>query len=208
MTAGMGSPVRTASSHSSWLASAAAGRRDQVTHAQGHHVAGDQLAHVQALLVAVAPDQGLVANVGMQRGDRQLERYSLMKPSPTLKTTIAAMMTPSVGSPVAAETPAAASNRMSMGCGAGGQGPQGQSPCGWPARCGRQLPAAWRLRRKTGRPRSCPAPDTTLIGLWAAAARWRRRLRPCRRCRRGDLAHGLLPVAAAPPIVRPGRPAS
>ena len=45
---------------------------DQVTHAQGHHVAGDQLAHVQTLLFAVAPDQGLVADVGVQRGDRQL----------------------------------------------------------------------------------------------------------------------------------------
>jgi hypothetical protein len=38
-----------------------------------------------------------------------------MKPSPTLKMTIGAMMAPSVGSPVAVETPAAASNRMSSG---------------------------------------------------------------------------------------------
>jgi hypothetical protein len=38
---------------------------DHVADAQGHHVAGHQFADVKALLAAVAPDQGLVADVGV-----------------------------------------------------------------------------------------------------------------------------------------------
>jgi hypothetical protein len=45
---------------------------DQVPHAQRHHVAGHQVAHVQALLAPVAPDQGLVADACVQRRDRHL----------------------------------------------------------------------------------------------------------------------------------------
>jgi hypothetical protein len=46
--------------------------RDHIAHAQGHHVARHQVTHVQALLAAVAPDQGLVADACVQRGDRHL----------------------------------------------------------------------------------------------------------------------------------------
>ena len=43
------------------------------------------------------------------------ERYSLTKPSPTLNNTIAAMIAPSMRSPVAADTAAAASSKMRSG---------------------------------------------------------------------------------------------
>ena len=71
--AGIDSPVSTASSHSSCvdLEQAHVGG-DDVADAQRDDVAGHEVAHVDAPLGAVAPDERLVADVGVQRGDGAL----------------------------------------------------------------------------------------------------------------------------------------
>ena len=73
LAADIDSPVSTPSSHSSWFASmsrTSAGTRSPTLRLDD--VAWHQLAHVEALWRAVAPDQGLVVDVGVQRGDREL----------------------------------------------------------------------------------------------------------------------------------------
>ena len=56
--------------------------RDHVADAQGHDITGHEVAHVEELLGAVAPHQGLVADVGVQRGDRDLGAVLVDKAQP------------------------------------------------------------------------------------------------------------------------------
>ena len=173
LTAGMGSPVRTASSHSSWLASNS--RRSAGTRSPTRRATTSPGTSSRTSRRCWLPSRQTRAwwrMLACSAATASSERYSLMKPSPTLKTTIAAMMTPSVGSPVAAETPAAASNRMSSGLRS------------WRPRTPRAVTlwVASTLRPTVANRLAAPSEDrptgelpsswsTTLTGLWAAAAR-------------------------------------
>ena len=94
LTAGSDSPVSTASSHSSWLASNS--RRSAGTTSptrRRHHVAGHELAHVEALLARRRARPGPAWRMlACSAATASSERYSLTNPSPTLRTTIAAMI--------------------------------------------------------------------------------------------------------------------
>jgi len=104
LIAAIDSPVRIASSHSNWTASI---RR---TTSPGTSEATSMRCAVPSRQ-ASASWRMLACNAATATS----ERYSFTKPSPTLSTTIAAMIPPSVVSPVAAETAAAVSNRISSG---------------------------------------------------------------------------------------------
>ena len=116
LTAGIGSPVRTASSHSSWSASSS--RRSAGTRSPTRRATTSPGTRSRTSRRCWLPSRQTRAWWRMpacSAATASSERYSLTKPRPTLKPTIAAMMAPSVGSPVAADTAAAASSKISSG---------------------------------------------------------------------------------------------
>lgn len=116
LIAGMASPVRTASSHSSWLASS--NRRSAGTTSPTPRATtspGTSSRTSRRCWRASRQTRAWWRMLACSVATACSERYSLMNPSPTLKLTMAAMIAPSVMSPVAAATPAAASNKMSSG---------------------------------------------------------------------------------------------
>ncbi len=83
LAAAIDSPVRTASSHSSWSASNEPHvGRDQIADPQRDDVAGHQRADVDLALAAVPPDQRLVVDVAVQRCDRARGAVLVDEPEP------------------------------------------------------------------------------------------------------------------------------
>ena len=95
------SPVSTASSHSSWFASISRTSAGTMSPTRSATTSpGTRSRDVDRRCGAVAPHQ--TSRGGCWRAARRpraSERYSLTKPSPTLNSTIAAMIAPSVVSP-------------------------------------------------------------------------------------------------------------
>ena len=89
-------------------------RRQRVRGRHLHDVTRNEDA-IDALRHTVANHERGVPDLGVQGGDRLLERYSFTKPRPTDKLTIAPMITASVGFPVKPETVAAARRSNSNG---------------------------------------------------------------------------------------------
>ena len=116
LAAAIDSPVSTASSHSSWFASSR--RRSAGTTSptrKAHDIAGHEVAHVEALLGAVAPHQGLVADVGVQRGDGDLRAVLVDEAEPDAQHHDRGD-DPAIGAVAGGgDTAAAASSRMSSG---------------------------------------------------------------------------------------------
>ena len=115
-TAATDSPVRTASSHSSWLASSS--RTSAGTTSPTRSSTTSPGTSSRTSTFCWTPSRHATASWRMlacSAATACSDRYSLTKPSPTLRATIAVITVPSVTSPVAADTAAAASKRISSG---------------------------------------------------------------------------------------------
>ena len=169
---GIDSPVSTASSHSSWRRlDQPQVRRDDVADAERDDVAGHEVARRRRVAGAVAPARAPRGGCcACSAATALAERYSLTKPSPTLRTTIAAMIPRRSGRRSAPTPPPRRAAGSAAGCGAAGPARRTRSPAARAGRSGRRTAGARRPpRRSDPSPRS-PSRARTAVADSAPAS--------------------------------------
>ncbi len=113
---GCDSPVSTASSHSSWIASSSRRSAGTMSPTRIETTSPGTSCAVGAVIWTPSRQTRAVWRMPACRAATAFAaRYSLTKPRPTLRRTMTVMITASVGAPVRPETPAAASRRIRSG---------------------------------------------------------------------------------------------